>query len=248
MKKKAKNLTSTNRRRCYPSPNARAQPPALRFSPSAWAKLLFLRDCGETEVGGFGISAEEDPLLVEDVRLVRQRCTWASVSFDDESVADYFDEQVDAGLPPQRFSRIWIHTHPGDSPLPSSTDEATFARVFGTSDWSVMFIVARGGQTYARIRFSVGPSGECVIPVDVDYAESFAGSDHEGWLAEYEANVINEERVPSAATPHEDASLDVPFWTEDDLPVMPDVFDEWPQAWLENEEQNDERECRWLTT
>ena len=32
--------------------------PVLRFSPTAWAKLLFLRDYGETEVGGFGIAAE----------------------------------------------------------------------------------------------------------------------------------------------------------------------------------------------
>ena len=45
--------------------------PALRFSPYAWAKLLYLRDRGDTEVGGFGISCPEDLLLVEDVRLVR---------------------------------------------------------------------------------------------------------------------------------------------------------------------------------
>ena len=28
----------------------------LRFSPTAWAKLLYLRDFGRTEVGGFGIA------------------------------------------------------------------------------------------------------------------------------------------------------------------------------------------------
>ena len=71
--------------------------PTLRFSPFAWAKLLFLRDCGDTEVGGFGISAENDLLLIEDVRLIGQHTTLVSVQFDDEAVADYFDEQVDAG-------------------------------------------------------------------------------------------------------------------------------------------------------
>ncbi len=44
--------------------------PVLRFSPTAWAKLLFLRDSGETEVGGFGIAASDDLLLVEDVRRI----------------------------------------------------------------------------------------------------------------------------------------------------------------------------------
>ena len=38
--------------------------PSLRFTPTAWAKLLFLRDYGDTEVGGFGIAASDDLLLV----------------------------------------------------------------------------------------------------------------------------------------------------------------------------------------
>ncbi len=208
---------------------------------------MYLRDCGETEVGGFGISAEDDLLLVEDVRLVRQRCTWANVSFDDESVADYFDEQVDAGLPPARFSRIWIHTHPGDCPRPSGTDEETFERVFGASDWSMMFIIAQGSQTYARIRFGVGPGGQCVVPVEVDYSQPFSGSDHGGWLAEYQTNVIDESHVPMVALADEDAPLDAVCWTEDDMPVLHDSRDEWPQEWLEYEEYSDERASQWPT-
>ena len=69
--------------------------PALRFSPTAWAKLLFLRDYGGTEVGGFGIAAKGDLLFVEDIQLVEQECSWAHVAFDDDSVADFFDQQVD---------------------------------------------------------------------------------------------------------------------------------------------------------
>ena len=50
--------------------------PVLRFSPTAWAKLLFLRDLGETEVGGFAISSGKDLLYVEDVQLVKQNASW----------------------------------------------------------------------------------------------------------------------------------------------------------------------------
>jgi proteasome lid subunit RPN8/RPN11 len=165
--------------------------PALRFSPTAWAKLVYLRDAGRTEVGGFAISAADDLLVVEDIRMVRQECSSASVIFDDQSVADFFDLQVDAGLKPERFSRIWVHTHPGNSPTPSSTDEATFERVFGQMEWAVMFILARGGQTYARLRFNVGPKGELMIPVSVDYTRPFTGSDWEDWSREYGANLVN---------------------------------------------------------
>src|SRR5438874_5105015 len=64
----------------------RFQCPPLRLTPYAWSKLLHLRDLGETEVGGFGVSRPEDLLLVDDVHLVRQECTAVSVKFDDQSV------------------------------------------------------------------------------------------------------------------------------------------------------------------
>ena len=164
--------------------------PVLRLTPAAWAKLMFLRDVGTTEIGGFGISVPGDLLLVEDVRLVRQSCDWASVMFDDGAVADFFDGQVDAGRRPAEFGRIWVHTHPGDSARPSVTDEMTFARVFGACDWAVMLIVARGGSTYARLQFGVGPGGALEIPVEVDYSVEFTASDWPLWQAEYAAGVF----------------------------------------------------------
>jgi len=160
--------------------------PALRFSPYAWSKLLFLRDCGDTEVGGFGISAEKDLLLIEDVRLIGQHTTLVSVQFDDEAVADYFDEQVDAGLSAERCFRLWLHTHPGDSAAPSSVDEETFERVFGRCDWAVMAILACGGETYARLRFNTGPGGQIEIPVRIDYARPFPAADPKAWQLEYD--------------------------------------------------------------
>ena len=112
-----------------------------------------------------------------------------SFAFKDEAVADFFDEQVDRGLRPAQFGRIWIHTHPGKCPQPSSTDEETFARVFGSADWSVMFILACGGATYARLQFSAGPTGFLQIPVRVDYSQPFEASDQAAWELEYLAKV-----------------------------------------------------------
>jgi proteasome lid subunit RPN8/RPN11 len=157
----------------------------LRFTPYAWAKLLYLRDLGPTEVGGFGIIKPGDLLLVQDVVLVRQSCTAVTVKFDDAAVADFFDDQVDQGRLPEEFARIWIHTHPGQSASPSSTDEATFARSFGEADWAAMLILAKGGRTYARLRFSAGPGGDVIVPVEVDFSQPFTGSCVEAWEAEY---------------------------------------------------------------
>ena len=136
-------LNKTKRLKTKANPSRKR---SLRFSPYAMAKLLYLRDVGPTEVGGFGISNADDLLLVEDIQLVQQVCSVVSVEFDDDSVADFFDQQVDAGRQPEQFARIWIHTHPGASPAPSGTDEETFERCFGGVNWAVMHIIAQGRQ------------------------------------------------------------------------------------------------------
>jgi hypothetical protein len=92
MKKKTQNQSKAAKRS-----------PVLRFSPTAWAKLLYLRDVGDTEIGGFGVTPADDLLFVEDLRIVRQTCTSVHVSFDDASVADFFDEMVDNGRKPEQF-------------------------------------------------------------------------------------------------------------------------------------------------
>ena len=169
------------------------QKPMLRFNPTAWAKLLFMRDMTDNEVGGFGITPANDLLFVTDFALVKQKVTGVSVSFDDESVADFFEDQVQAGRKPQQFARIWLHTHPGDSPEPSMTDEKTFTRVFGSCDWSVMCVIAQDRSSYARLRFNAGPGGEIKIPVYVDYGCEFAATDFDLWMQQYKANVIVDE-------------------------------------------------------
>jgi hypothetical protein len=97
---------------------------------------------------------------------------------------------VDAGLKPVQFGRVWVHSHPGNSPQPSCTDEETFDRVFGSCEQALMVIVAQGGKSYARMRFNVGPGGDVVIPVLVDYSRPFAGTDRAAWEAEYQANIL----------------------------------------------------------
>lgn len=174
-----------------------ARSPSLRFTPDAWAKLEYLCHAGPTEISGFAVVPTNDLLLVERFVLIRQRASFAHVVFYDDAVANYMDAQIDAGLRPEQCMRIWCHTHPGNSPEPSGHDEQTFKRVFGKCDWAIMFILARNGATYARLRFNVGPGGELLIPVGVDYGVPFSGSDRSAWHDEYVANVENIENRTS---------------------------------------------------
>ena len=151
-----------------------------------------MRDATDNEVGGFGITGADDLLFVTDFAVVKQKVTSVTISFEDESVADFFEDQVEAGRKPEQFARLWLHTHPGNSPEPSGTDESTFERVFGSCDWAVMFVVAQDSSTYARLRFNAGPGGEVEIPVCVDYSFEFDAADFEVWKQQYMANVVED--------------------------------------------------------
>lgn len=153
---------------------------------------MFLRDFGPTEVGGFGISAHDDLLLIQDISLVRQKCSVVTVKFDDQAVADHFDDYVDLDYAVERFARIWVHTHPGDSAQPSSTDEETFSRCFGKSDWAIMFILAQRGETYARMALNAGPGGDLMLPVEIDFSHPFPASEEQDWEQEYLSSVTEE--------------------------------------------------------
>ena len=145
--------------------------PRLTFSPLAWLKFQFLCHVGPTEVAAFGLSSEFDPLYLDDVLVLKQRATVATVGFDDTAVADLFDRMADAQIPPARFARVWLHTHPGASVEPSGTDEETFARVFGDCDWSVMAILGRTGRCSARLSFRAGPGGSLPLTPCVDWSD-----------------------------------------------------------------------------
>ena len=220
---------------------------ALRFSPTAWAKLLYFRDKSDNEVGGFAITDPDDLLFVREFVTVKQEVTDVSVKFDDEAVADFFDAQVDLDRKPEQFARIWLHSHPGNSPAPSTIDEETFARVFGNCQWAVMFIVGRGNNTYARLCFNVGPGGQVLIPTVIDYSRDFSASNHELWDEQYTSNVKTNEwltersiMVPDSAN-HELSDLALPYdfldefekmeaqerqFILDELADRPDLWDE----------------------
>ena len=188
------------------------------MSPGAWLKWQYLCHAGPTEVAGFGLSTAGDPLYLDDVLVIRQRATPVTVAFDDAAVADLFDAMTDAGIPPGRFARIWLHTHPGASVVPSGTDEDTFGRAFGGCDWAVMAILGRTGRTYARLRFSAGPGGSIDLPTAVDWGAwpAFAlDADRPlpdriaGWQREYEALVEPAPPLPTGSAIYDSTFADL---------------------------------------
>jgi len=244
------NLKKTQQKSSSQAQRSKTKRVTLRFSPTAWAKLLYFRDKSDNEVGGFGITEADDLLCVREFITVKQQVTAVSVKFDDEAVADFFENQVDLGRKPEQFARIWLHSHPGSSPEPSIIDEETFERVFGGCQWALLFVVAQNDKTYAKLSFNVGPDGQVLIPVEIDYSQDFGPSDQGLWDAEYAANVKAAEWLSSQASKDDNStksdlsSYALPYDFIDEFEKMEpterqfilDELADRPELWDEQEE------------
>jgi len=157
-----------------------------RFTPYAWAKMIYLRDKLDTEVSAFGVTALEDDGLIEDVVLFEQEVSAGSVDVEADAVNDMMAELDEQGIDPYRCTRVWIHTHPAGIGTPSGVDERTFKEeVFTGPDWAVMMIFPKDGEVYARLKINRGgPVGEYEYQPTVDWSAPFQASDAEQWDAE----------------------------------------------------------------
>lgn len=161
----------------------------LRFSPFAYAKLIYWRDIGQTEIGCYAIMGTSDPLLITDLKMIKQTCSSVSVDFDKEDSIKFVEEMTDKGLSPWQHSSCFIHTHPGDSPSPSQADEENFRDNFSIANCSIFYILAKGGKDYTRMRFNVPPGIDVDIKTQIDFSITFKASDHEAWKKEYDEKV-----------------------------------------------------------
>jgi hypothetical protein len=188
----------------------------LKFTAYAYAKLLYIRDRGNTEVAGYCVTATEDPLLVTDFILIKQQCTSATFDLDPEDGVEYMERMMDAGLPPWAFSNILCHTHPpGCSPHPSDTDEINFKKAFSHPNWAIMLIIAENSAAYCRLKINIGPGIIRELQIAIDWSIPFEKSDMESWKIEYESKVtekVTQVKEVIGAFPKSDD----PLWRDKD--------------------------------
>ena len=53
----------------------------------------------------------------------------------------------------------------------------------------MLFILADGSKTYTKLSFNVGPGGQVLIPVEIDYSLNFGPRNQQAWDTEYKINI-----------------------------------------------------------
>ena len=147
---------------------------SLRFTNAAWLLWKELCKQSQTEIGCWGIADHaDDLLLVTRLYVPMQECTAASVEREADQTIAAMKWGLAEGLQPAQITRVWLHTHPGNSARPSSTDESYWAE--HATHGSVMGILAKGGETFARLAVRGDDySFDVEIPVCVEEDATYA--------------------------------------------------------------------------
>lgn len=162
---------------------------AVTITPYAWQKLRYMRDKSSNEIGFFAITDKDNPLAIVDIFALKQEVSVASVEFDGEDIIRFYLKCDEKGWIPAQYTRIWVHTHPGNSATPSGVDEDTFTKVWGNSDWAVMIVVGRDDTTTVKLRYNVGIPADFPLKLRLDYTRPFPASDMAAWDQEFTENV-----------------------------------------------------------
>lgn len=173
-----------------------------KFTPYAYQKVIYLRDLGDTEVSFFCVVDENEPNVICDVQLVKQVGSVATTDMDGAGLTEYLSRMDDQGFSPGHCFRVWLHTHPGDSPEPSGTDWTQYEKLKTTYEypWFAMLIISRTGKKFGRMFFSQGPGGESEVKWDVDWGYPGEEVIFEDWDEEYKTYVeVSKPKIVHAA-------------------------------------------------
>ena len=166
--------------------------PRLVWDLLPWLKLQYLCGVGPTEIAGYGIGDDDDPLHIVDFCLIKQKATSVSFEFDDVALIRHCEEHQEAGISIEQCFRVWVHTHPGNSATPSGYDWQVWGSNLAKEPWKVMMILARGGEVTSHMRVGGGPGlprweGPIRMSVDLNSSVPYnrMGKLRDSWRREY---------------------------------------------------------------
>lgn len=133
-------------------------------------------------------SLSKGEIYVKDIVMLSQENSSVYTEMDDEAMNKYYEKQFSKEKKIGEFGCVWLHTHPGESCIPSSTDEKTFERTFARHPWALMLILGKGGDMFGLIKNNF-PHIEQEVEVVVDWTDWESTIDTDDWTTQYDEKV-----------------------------------------------------------
>ena len=160
---------------------------AYKFSPTAYAKVVWLLRNVKDETAAMGIVDPNNKWRIIDIEIVEQESSACEVEL--LNLPDFALEMEQRGYDMEQCMRVWIHTHPGASCTPSNTDETTFDNLLSAYPYFGMIIFGRELDAYAKVGYRVGPPCNVEVKVKVDWDTNFVNVDFDQFKKDVEAKV-----------------------------------------------------------
>jgi predicted RNA-binding Zn-ribbon protein involved in translation (DUF1610 family) len=123
----------------------------IKFENEAYKKLLFYVNNCDVEISGYGKSrVEKDEIIVEDVIIIKQKCTGTQTDIDDKATFEFFKERLDAGEDVKSWN-VWWHSHVNMGVFWSATDENTAKNLSSGGNYLISIVANKRGEYLGRV-------------------------------------------------------------------------------------------------
>lgn len=125
--------------------------PKITITPLAKRKMELYIAFAKGEVSGLGEVAylpDSNEFRVSDVMIFEQKTTGATTDLDEEAVAKFLVDTIQAGKDPSAF-RVWWHSHANMSVFWSTTDTSTIEKF--RNEWMISIVGNKSGENLVRI-------------------------------------------------------------------------------------------------
>lgn len=133
------------------SKNYWAKDMKIVFLPLAYAKMSAYCQKSPGEITGFGkvkTDLEKGLFIIEDVKIMKQVITAGSATINEDVMAKFIFELVNAGESPEHW-KLWWHTHYNFGTFWSGTDEETISTLI--KQYKGWFLSTCFNQSYSLI-------------------------------------------------------------------------------------------------
>ena len=161
----------------------------LQFSSHAWAKCAFFQDYSPGDVVAVGVSRSENPLIVDDVKLVNQEIIGATCFPKSDPRSILPQANIKSKSQSNQFDQVLIEIQSDDSAIPDKRIERWFKRYHHGSDCYITCVIGSNKTLHRWLNTNAGPvcSLEMLWPTQIP--PSFREYDFNEWRSEFESNV-----------------------------------------------------------
>lgn len=187
----------------------------ISFTRDAYIKIRSFVDSTDLEISGYGKShLDGDKIIVDDIIIVKQKCSGTVTDLDDESTMKFFKSKLDSGEEIKNWN-IWWHSHVNMGVFWSETDKKTAEDYCSNNPYIISIVTNKRREIKARV--DVFNRDRSPFKLNKKYHEEFEVTEFEYVVGDNNLIAVKERELEIKRLNNEISTIVAKAFEDDDI-------------------------------